>query len=450
MIRRRTFVIPLLAAGMVAGTHFAPKPSEDPRPPGGVKVTQTTYACPAGEGITVATGQLSAGTKGTATVLPEKVEDEDLSGATNWRTSKVDGRGVVIEQQGRGSGPAGFFAATASGKEGGGLIVGSCPAGVDDAWFLGLGTGSKHFSTVILTNGTGAPAAVDLELWGTDGKIEAVDAKSVVIKPFSTRRVQLDDLAAGEPELALRVLRRRGAVSATVNDRSTAVFGGNEVVSATATPRRSQLISGLVAGSGGRTLAILNPGATTARVEVDVIDSKNKFKPSGLEDIKVKAGALRLIEVPSSAGNGRSALQITSDVPVAATVRMTPNQKDYAYAEAGPALTGPAIIPVDLGKGVEVPDLIVTAVDKTASVQVFAYDKGMKQLGETALSVQGDTTSHIDAAQEFKQKGIAYLVVQCKGEIFAAATYRDGPRIASLALLSAPIRVQAPHVRPVD
>lgn len=450
MIRRRTFVIPLLAAGMVAGTYFAPQPSEDPRPPGGVKVTQTTYACPAGEGITVAAGQLSPGTNGTATVLPDKVENENLSGATGWRTSKVDGRGVVVEQQGRGSGPAGFFAATAAGKDGGGLMVGSCPAGVDDAWFLGLGSGSKHFSTVILTNGTGAPAAVDLELWGPDGKIDAVDAKSVVIKPFRTRRVKLDDLAAGEPELALRVLRRRGAVSATVNDRSTAVFGGNEVVSATATPRRSQLISGLVAGSGGRTLALLNPGTTTARVEVAVIDSKNKFKPSGLEGIKVKAGALRLVEVPGTAGDGRAALQITSDVPVAATVRMSPNEKDYAYAEAVPVLTGPAIVPVDLGKGVEAPDLIVTAVDKTASVQVFAYDKDMKQLGEITKSVEGDTTTHINAAKKLKQKGIAYLVVQHKGEIFAAATYRDGSRIASLALLSAPIRVLAPHVRPID
>lgn len=450
MIRRRTFVIPLVAAGLVTGAYFAPESSDDPRPPSGVEVTQATYACPAGKGITIGAGQLSPGTKGTATVLPDKRDDKDLSGATTWRTSKVDGRGVVVEQQGRGSGPAGFFASKATNKDGGGLVVGSCPAGVDATWFLGLGSGGKHFSTVILTNGTAAPAAVDLELWGPDGKIDAVDAKGVVVKPFTTRRVHLDDLAAGEPELALRVLRRRGAVSAAVNDRSTAVFGGNEAVTATATPRRSQLVSGLVSGTGGRTLALLNPGTTTARVEVEVIDSKSRFKPSGLESVKVKAGSLRLVEVPSSAGGDRQGLQITSDSPVAATVRMAPNEDDYAYAEAVPALSGPAIVPVDLGKGVGLPDLIVTALGKTASVQVFAYDVNMKQLGEMTKSVQGDTTTHINTSKAFKQKGIAYLVVQYKGEIFAAATYRDGPRIASLALLSAPIRVLAPQVRPID
>ncbi len=450
MIRRRTFVIPLLAAAMVAGAYYAPESSDAPRPPSGVEVTQTTYACPTGKGITVAAGQLSPGTQGTATVLPDKDEDEDLSGADTWRTSKVDGRGVVIEQQGRGSGPAGFFGSKASKKDGGGLIVGSCPAGVDAAWFLGLGSGGKHFSTVVLTNGTAAPAAVDLELWSPDGKIDAVDAKSVVIKPFRTRRVQLDDLAAGEPELALRVLRRRGAVSASVDDRSTAVFGGSEAVTATATPRRSQLVSGLVSGTGGRTLALLNPGTTTARVEVEVIDSKSAFKPSGLDAVKVNAGSLRLVEVPSSAGGDRQALQITSDVPVAATVRMAPNGDDYAYAEAVPALSGPAIVPVDLGKGVDLPDLVVTALAKTASLQVFAYDEDMKQLGEATKTIEGNTTTHLDSAKEFKQKGIAYLVVQYKGEVFGAATYRDGPRIASLALQSAPIRVLAPQVRPID
>ncbi len=450
MMRRRTFVIPLVAAALVAGAYFAPQSSDDPRPPSGVEVTQSTYACPAGKGITVAAGQLSPGTRGTAIVLPNKGEDDDLTGAATWRTSKVDGRGVVVEQQGRGSGPAGFFASKASNKDGGGLIVGSCPSGVDAAWFLGLGSGGKHFSTVILTNGNAAPAAVDLELWGTAGKIDAVDAKGVVIKPFTTRRVQLDDLAAGETELALRVLRRRGAVSAAVSDRSTAVFGGNEAVTATATPRRSQLVSGLVSGSGGRTLALLNPGTTTARVEVEVIDSKSTFKPSGLEAVKVKAGSLRLVEVPSSAGGDRQALQITSDVPVAATVRMAPNEDDYAYAEAAPALSGPAIVPVDLGKGVDMPDLIVTALGEPASVQVSAYDEDMKKLGEVTKSIEANTTAHLDTAKELKQKGIAYLVVQHKGQVFGAATYRDGPRIASLALLSAPIRVLAPQVRPID
>lgn len=450
MIRFRTIGYPLLAAGLVIGAYVAPEQSDDPRPPAGVKVTQTTYACPAGAGITVAAGQLSPGAEGTATVLPGKATDKDLGGTDRWRTARVDGGGVLVEQQGRASGPAGFFGSISPKAGGGGLSVGSCSASVDAAWFLGLGSGVKHFSTVTLTNGSTAPAAVDLDLWGPDGKIDAVGAKGIVIKPHSTRRVQLEDLAAGEPELALRVLRRRGAVSAVVNDFSTAVFGGTEPVTATAAPRRSQVVGGLVAGANGRTLALLNPGTATARVEVDVIGAKSTFKPEGLDAIKVKGGSLRLIEVPSTAGGGRQALKVTSDVPVATTVRMAPNELDYAYAESVLALDGPAIVPVKLGKGVSAPDLILTVPRKTAAVQVFAYNRNMQELGEVTMSIEGGTTKHLDVAKEFKQEGIAYLVVQSKTEVYGAATYRNAGLVSSLALLSAPIRVLAPQVRPID
>lgn len=450
MIGYRTLAIPLMAAALVAGVHFAPKPSEDRRAPNGVEVTQATYACPAGSGITVGSGQIAKGTKGTATVLPDKVAEKALAGATTWRTSRADGNSVVVEQQGRGSGPAGFFGAVAPKASGAGLSVGSCSPGVDDGWFLGLGSGSKHFSTVILTNDAAAPAAVDLELWGPDGKIDAVGAAGVVIKPFTARWVRLADLAAGEPDIALRVLRRRGSVSAVVYDLSTAVFGGTEPVTSTATPRRSQVIGGLVSGTSGRTLIILNPGADTARVDVSVIGSDDTFKPSGLEAVKVKAGAVRLLEIPSSAGGDRQALQITSDTPVAATVRMAPNDIDYGYAESVPILEGPAIVPVDLGAGVNAPDLIMSAPGKVASVQVLAFDKDMRQLGEVFKTIKAGTTQHIDTSTAFKAKGIAYLVVQAKGDVVGAATYRDGARISSLALLSAPINVLAPQVRPID
>ncbi len=450
MIRLQPFLIPVVAAGLVAGAHFAPKPSEAARRPSGVSVTQSTYACPTGPGVTVAAGQVAPGDESTATVLPDKSMDEGLGVPTKWRTSGVDGSAVIVEQQGRASGSVGFFGATASKGGGGGLVVGACAAVVDDAWFLGLGSGSKHFSSVTLTNIASAPAAVDLELWGSDGKIDAVDSKGIVVKPFATRRIQLADLAAGEPELGLRVLNRRGSVSASVNDQSTAIFGGTEAVSATATPREQQVLGGVVAGASGRTLALLNPGPTTARVEIEVIGPKNTFKPSGLEAIKVKAGALRLVDMPTSAGGDSQGLQVTSDVPVAATVRMAPSDVDYAYAESLPALDGPAIVPVDLGKDVDAPELILTAPSKKAKIQVLAYDEDMNRLGEVTLTIGGETTQRMDTSKAFKQQGIAYLVVQTKGEVIGAATYRDGARISSLGLRSAPITVLAPQVRPID
>jgi hypothetical protein len=445
----RTFLLPVIAAALAFVAYVLPTPSEDPRPPSRVAVTQASYACPAGKTITVAAGQVRPGTSSSATVLPGSGKDAALANASTWRTSVVNGEGVIVDQQGRRSGAGGFFAGNAPKKGGGGLVVGSCSGVVDDAWLLGLGSGGKHFSTLILTNLANSPAVVDLDLWGPDGEIDAVDTKGIVVKPLTTRRIRLDALAAGETELALQVHRRRGSLAAVVNDTSTAIYRGTEPVTATDSPRRDQIIGGLVDGAAGRTLELLNPGSTTARVNISVLGPKNTFTPSGLSSIKVRAGALKVITVPRSAGSGRQALHITSDLPVAATVRMAPSNTDYAYAESVPPLAGPALVPVRLGPSTGAPDLILSAPKGNASVQVQAFDARMQPIGSKTVAVAGGTTQHLEAGKAFKGKAVAYLLVRPTGEVIGAATYVKGGGISSLALVAAPVTVLGPQVRPL-
>jgi hypothetical protein len=440
----RGLVLPLVAVVLVVLASLAPSTDGDDgeRAPSTVSVTQSAYACPAGSAITVAAGQVEPGTSGTASVLPSRTDDPALGGATSWRTGVVDGTGVIVEQQGRGA--VGYFAGTAPASGGGGLVVGPCPGVVDDAWLLGLGSGSKHFSTLILTNLASSPAAVDLTLWGPEGQIDAVDAEGIVIDPYSVRRIRLDELAAGEAELAVHVHRRRGSVSAVVNDTSTATFKGTEPISAAQAPRRRQVVGGLVGGTGGRTLLVLNPGTSTARVGVEVIGPDSTFTPSGLEEVTVKAGTLRAIEVPASAGSAEQALRITSDQPVSSTVRMAPTTVDYAYAEATPALTGPTVVPIDLGPQSVVPQLLLTAPEGEASVEVAAFDAAMKPLTSSTVTIAAGTT----AVERVEAPGAAYLVLRPQGDVVAAATYARGDAISSLALQDAPMTVLAPRVRP--
>jgi hypothetical protein len=440
----RGLVLPLVAVVLVVLASLVPSDddSADRTAPSTVAVTRSSYACPAGSVITVAAGQVEPGTAGSASVLPSRTDAPELGGATSWRTGVVDGTGVVVEQQGRGA--VGYFAGTAPKSGGGGLVVGPCPGIVDDAWLLGLGSGNKHFSTLILTNLAGSPAAVDLTLWGPEGEIDAVDAEGVVVEPYSVRRIRLDDLAAGESELAVHVHRRRGSVSAVVNDTSTATFKGTEPISAAQPPRRVQVVGGLVRGTSGRTLLILNPGTSTARVDVEAIGPDSTFTPSGLEDLTIKAGTLRAVTVPESAGSGEQALRITSDQPVTSTVRMTPTTADYAYAEATPPLTGPTVVPVDLGAQGVAPQLILTAPDAEATVEVEAFDARMSPLSSSSVTIAAGTTqvAPVDAA------GVAYLVLRPKGQVVAAATYATGDALSSLALQGAPVTVMAPQVRP--
>jgi hypothetical protein len=442
----RILILPVAAAALVVLALLAPSSSEPARPPSRVTVTETSYACPAGSAITVAAGQVEAGSGSTADVLPDRTRDAALEDARAWRTSAVDGSGVVVRQQGRASGAVGFFAGTAPRSGGGGLVVGSCPGVVDDAWLMGLGSGGKHFSTLVLTNLADSAAAVDLELWGPEGKIDAVGSKGVVVKPSSVRRIRLDDLAAGETELAMHVHRRRGSLSAVVNDSSTAASSGTEPISATLSPRRRQVVGGLVEGTDGRRLMIVNPGSDTARVDVAVIGPKNTFAPAGLEQVKVPAGSTRSIAVPRSAGSGAQALRLTSDQPVSAGVRMAPTNQDYAYAEAVPALTGPAIVPIEIGPEIAAPRLVLTAPGGAATADVKAYDAAMKPLASSTVSIKAGTTTWA----RLQTRDAAYFVVEPHGRVVAAATYRKGDGISSLALRPAPVTVLGPQVRPVS
>ncbi|MRK01000.1 hypothetical protein GEV27_05645 [Aeromicrobium sp. S22] len=446
MSHLKALSLPLVAVLLVILAAVVPSDDdEQTRPPSSVPVSQTTYACPAGSVIDVTAGQVSAGSSRTARVLPGREAVDALGDAGAWQSDVVDGPGVIVQQDGRRSGAVGYFAGTAPASGGGGLVVGSCPGIVDDAWLLGLGSGDEHFSTLILTNLADSTASVDLTLWGPKGRIDAVDTQGVVIEPFSVRRIRVDSLAAAEPELAVHVRRTRGSVAVVANDTSTASSSGTEPVTATRPPGRDQVVAGLVKASGGRTLLLLNPGSSTARVDVKVIGRRSTFTPAGLEQLRVAPGALRLVTVPASAGEGEQALRVTSDKPVAATVRMSPGEEDYAYAEAGSVLTGPTVVPVDVGTDVEPPRLLLTAPDEDASVVIETFDAAMRPVGSRRAKVTGGTTRGVTVAT----RGVAYAVLRPTGRIVAAATYVDGDGISSLALRPAPVTTPAPQVRPV-
>jgi hypothetical protein len=395
-------------------------------------------------------GQIAAGTSASARTLPDRTALDSLGDATSWRRDKVDAAGVVMDQQGRGSGAVGFFSQIAGKAAGGGLVVGSCPATVDDTWYVGAGSGGRHLSTLVLTNLSSSPAVADVSFWGPEGKIDAIDAEGIVVEPFTVRRVDLHDLAAGEAGLAVRVERRRGSLAVAALDSSTAVFRGTDALDPTVAPRRDQVVAGMPGGTGTRTLMLVNPSTSTARVGVQVVGPKGRFAPKGLDSVKVDAGRFTEVTVPKSAGNDGAALWLRSDQPVAASVRVAPGAKDRAVVEATPVLDGPAVVPVDLGVGTDPPELVLTAHGRAGRVRLEAFDARMRSQATADVSVEADTTKTVElgSTKVLDAKDVAYVVVRSDGDVAGAATYRRGSGIASLGLTEAPVTVLGPQVRP--
>lgn len=445
-------LLPVIAAGLVVAAGLAPAAPESSEAPRPVPARETTYACTGAPDV--ATGQVEAGTGATARALPG---GDDVDGATDpqgWVRSDLadvlggDADTLVVTQRGTASGAVGFVFGTLAKDRGEGLVVGRCPGVVDDAWYAGLGSGQRHLSDLVLTNLADTPAVVDVSLWSADGPVDAVGGDGLVIGPGDTRTVPLADLAAGEPDLGVHVARRRGAVAVAVLDTSTGASQGSELVSPAPEPARRLVLAGLPAGERGRTLHVLNPSGSTARVAVEVLGSDGAFVPEGLGEVKVGAGRVVSVAVPPSAGSGRVALRLVADTAVVAAASVSPTGDDTSVVEAVGPWTGPAVVP--LAGGLGKPEVVLSApgTDVDRRVVLEARDADLEVVSRAEVTVPAGATVGVDPDDELDLDGATSLVVRSTGGVVGAAQFSDGDRRASLALTAAPTEVLAPRVRP--
>ena len=437
--------VPLaVAVAIVLLGTVLPSPRLLDRTQDAISVSRTAYACPSGS--TVAAGQIAAASTVSAVELPKGARVKALESGDTWRRTEIE-RTTLVDQVGSGSGAAGFFTQVGGAGSGAGLMVGSCPATVDESWFVGLGSGVKHESRLVVTNVSDVVSVADVTMWGTEGEIEVVGGDGLVLKPRQTRTIAVSDFAAGESELAVRVERRRGAFAVSALDDSTRSYSGSEVLPPTKAPRRSQLLSGLPSGAKFRTLLITNPTHITSRVSVEVIGPKGSFAPRGLDSVRVPAGKVTPVELPTTIGSDGIAVRVTSEQPVLATARVAEDKSDYAYAVVARPLEGEAIVPVALAGGVGRPRLTVTAPGRSASITVSGYDASMKLLKSARFDVDAGTTSTVNVGQAIGSDRLAYVVVKPRGRVVGAATFRGDDGIASIPLDAAPVQVLGPDVQ---
>lgn len=441
-------LLPVLAVVMVAAAAALPRWHADHPRTDSVRVSQTTYVCPHSQSkATAAYGQIAAGTSRDIAVSTDGEVESEQSDAARWVTQALTGNGVLVTQDGRGSGAVGFTAGTASKSAGGGLVVARCGGVVDEAWFLGLGTADKRSSTLVLSNLSDTPAVADVVLWNSTGAVDAVHAKGIAVEPFTVRRIPISDLAAGEPDLAAQVVRRRGVMAAMVEDSSTATFAGTEAIGAAQPPSRDQVVAGVDGQKRGKKLLLLNPGNQTARVDVTTYSADGPVADADLQGIEVKAGRYLTVDVPGTVGAGQHALRVTSDRAIVASARVSPDVKDFMLAESAPLLDGPAVVPVDLGVASPA-RLILTALDDAASVDVVAYDAKMHEIGRTTVDIAARSTLSTKVSDIKADGDIAYLTVDADGVAVGAVTYTAGSRSSSLVLRSAPTSIDVPVVLP--
>lgn len=293
--------------------------------------------------------------------------------ATGLRAGVVPERGVdavsvlSADAQGNQQPSAGaVMSYTATDGDLRGAAAAACQRPANDLWLVGANTALGRTAVLKVSNASGTPATVSLDLFGAKGAIQAPGSRGLLVAPGSTRSIILAGLAPGQERLSVRVRSTGGPVAAVIQQSVLRGLtpGGVEFISPGTVPATGQVISGIdlqgpaaLASLGSKpgfadakpALQIAVPGAADAVVEVKLFGRDGqKALPGGV--VTAKAGAVTEVSL-AGVPAGHYTLAASSDVSFVAAARVTRGDKaedaaDFAWAPASARLGSQHVVAV--------------------------------------------------------------------------------------------------------
>jgi hypothetical protein len=382
-------LLPLLTIGALLlvrpGSHHVAT-----EPPERSALTRSTIVCPSGApGAALSTiGKES----GPVTVRMGKDEAETTVDLAPRTISQVSGEGpVVVTGEG----------ALAPGLVGGvflsPLAAAPCREPAADQWFTGVGAGARHSSVLELVNPDAGPAVVDSTLIGQDGVVDAPELRGVAVPAHGVVRIDLARTLPRRDELTLQVTTSRGRVSATVRDRYDQLGEGaaaRDWLPAQAAPATTNVMLGLVSGSGQRNLVLTNAGPDETRATVQVITKDSVFKPEGVKDLVVDPEAVTRVTLskllPKDALRDAIGLVVTSPAPLTATVRSFV-EGDLSHSVPGVPVTSSAVLTPTGQKQV-----VFAGAEGAGTATVVAIDESGAELGQQRVDLVANRAFTVD------------------------------------------------------
>lgn len=337
-----------------------------------------------------------------------------------------------------------------------GLAAAQCQQPSNDLWLLGADTTVGRTALLNLSNPSGTPATVNLELLGSKGRIQSPGSRGLLVPPGSNRTINLAGLAPDEESLSLHVRSSGGPVAATVQQSVLRglVSGGVEHLAPGVGPADTQVMTGVVI-QDPKTFGTLNsksgfsdaapalevtvPGAADAVVDIKLFGENGQRALPGGGAVTVKAGTVA--EIPlSGVPAGTYTVSTTSDVPFAAATRMVWKPRDsapmdFAWSPASVRLGGQHV--VAMPKGVD-RYLSFGVPDGRATVTYTPVTADGK-LGKTqSVDIAGGTTTVIGVPDETVAPGVTGYVVAASGDpaygAVLLAEREGGPGISTVAV----------------
>jgi hypothetical protein len=345
----------------------------------------------------------------------------------------------------------------AAGPDFRGMVTGTCAAPAREFWFVGGSGEVGRRGRLVLSNPTAVPAVVDVSVWDESGPVDAPATQDIAIPARSQHLLLLDALDPTAERIGVRVTASQGRIAASLEVRENDKLDPHGVtfIPAAAEPATEIVVPG-VPRHGERTLQILAPGDTDAIVSLRLFGPDGPFSPTGQNVLTVPAGTVAEVPIGEAAAKAAVAVELHSDVPVIASVRVVDAPSDaapeLAYTAATAPLAGPA--PALLGPTQDElkTRLLVTAIGELPARAVVRTLKADGTVAdEQTVDVPGGSTVEV-AVQPVPKNRWTTVVVEPAEPGTIAVTREivgsddDGALVDLLPLVAPVVTVQVPEV----
>jgi hypothetical protein len=249
-----------------------------------------------------------------------------------------------------------------------GYLATECGDALNEQWLVGGSTMTGRDTVLTISNGSDVEARIDLEIWGSQGLIDAPGSRGIVVPPRSQRSYSVAGFAPDEPSPAIHLTSSGAAVWATLQTTAVRglVPGGLDRIGPVAEPTTTVVFPVIHIPSEdaiGQALVdpdysdivaairFLVPGEIDAVVKM-TLDPVDEGEPLEI-NATVAAGAT--LDIPlSELAEGDWTVSIESEQPIVAAVRVGFHDAesgitDVAWASAAPVQTGTAAMFVPAG-----------------------------------------------------------------------------------------------------
>ena len=320
--------------------------------PGGA----TTYVCPHAPTNTLRGTDVGAMESATA-IVPARGDGAAKSATyagrsipTDTATSMSTAEGGILTltpADGRVANAVGSVTTLTKSGDLRGLTAAPCTQPSAMSWIVGGSIAAGSSAELRLVNPGVTPATAKVTLYGSIGRLSLPSNGEITVPAGGSSSLALETKGSQDPRIAVSVEADGGSVVPTLVTESLdgETPAGTDVISPGAAPATDLVIPGVeitepaaqgevpdaktgADSSDTPAVRIVNPGAAPATVSVTMLGKDGARPLSGAQSVTIDAGSvfdIQLAGVPA----GTYGVQVTSNTPVGAAVRMVRSGGEY-------------------------------------------------------------------------------------------------------------------------